>query len=80
MIKAVIFDMDGLMIDSERVTFEGYQYELAKMGLTIDKAFYITLLGKPVKGIYQRFYDVYGDDFPIEQVIKRVHAYYGRTF
>ena len=37
------------MIDSERVTFEGYQYELAKMGLTIDKAFYITLLGKPVK-------------------------------
>lgn len=80
MIKAVIFDMDGLMIDSERVTFEGYQYELAKMGLTIDKAFYITLLGKPVKGIYQRFYDVYGDDFPIEQVIKRVHAYMEERF
>ena len=47
MIKAVIFDMDGLMIDSERVTFEGYQHVLAKKGLTMSLDFYKTLLGKP---------------------------------
>ena len=33
MIKAVIFDMDGLMIDSERVTYEGYVIECKKLGL-----------------------------------------------
>ena len=74
MIKAVIFDMDGLMIDSERVTFEGYQHIMGQMGLTITSDFYKTLLGKPLKGIFQRFYDVYGNDFPIESVIKDVHA------
>lgn len=30
MIKAVIFDMDGLMIDSERVTYEWYRRYLQK--------------------------------------------------
>ena len=29
----------------------------------MDEEFYKTLLGKPIKGIYQRFYDVYGNDF-----------------
>ena len=80
MIKAIIFDMDGLMIDSERVTFERYQEILKGMNLTMDEEFYKTLLGKPLKGIYQRFYDVYGNDFPIEDVINDVHALMAKRF
>ena len=80
MIKAIIFDMDGLMIDSERVTFECYQERLKDMNLTMDEEFYNTLLGKPIKGIYQRFYDVYGNDFPIENVIQDVHQLMAERF
>lgn len=80
MIKAIIFDMDGLMIDSERVTFEGYQVMLEKMNLTMSEEFYKTLLGKPLQGIYQRFYDEYGQDFPIESVINDVHQYMAERF
>ena len=80
MIKAIILDMDGLMIDSERVTFECYQERLKDMNLTMDEEFYKTLLGKPIKGIYQRFYDVYGNDFPIENVIQDVHQLMAERF
>ena len=80
MIKLIIFDMDGLMIDSERVTFECYQERLKDMNLTMDEEFYKTLLGKPIKGIYQRFYDVYGNDFPIENVIQDVHQLMAERF
>lgn len=80
MIKAIIFDMDGLMIDSERVTFECYQERLKDMNLTMDEKFYKTLLGKPIKGIYQRFYDVYGNDFPIENMIQDVHQLMAERF
>ena len=80
MIKAIIFDMDGLMIDSERVTFECYQERLKDMNLTMDEEFYKTLLGKPIKGIYQRFYDVYGNDFRIQNVIQDVHQLMAERF
>ena len=80
MIKAIIFDMDDLMIDSERVTFECYQEIIKPMNLTMDEAFYKTLLGKPIKGIYERFYDTYGKDFPIDDIIKDVHALMAKRF
>ena len=46
----------------------------------MDETFYKTLLGKPIKGIYERFYDTYGKDFPIESVIKDVHALMAKRF
>lgn len=80
MIKAIIFDMDGLMIDSERVTFEGYQHVLAKNGLTMSLDFYKTLLGKPLIGIFEQLYNEYGEDFNVENTIKEVHQYMANLF
>lgn len=80
MIKAVIFDMDGLMIDSERVTFEGYQHVLAKENLTMSEEKYKTLLGKPVKAVHDLFKEDYGPQYDVEQIIKDVHAYIAKRF
>ena len=73
MIRAIIFDMDGLMIDSERVTFESYQEVLKDMNLTMDRTFYVSLLGRTKEGIAKQFYDAYGHDFPFDQVITKCH-------
>ena len=80
MIKAVIFDMDGLMIDSERVTFEGYQKAMRDIGLDISKEFYVTLLGRTVPVAKKLFQDVYGDDFDLDSVIPLVHQYMADLF
>lgn len=80
MLKAVIFDMDGLMIDSERVTYDGYVIECKKLGHTMTEEFYKTLLGKPIAGIYAQFHKEFGEDFPIEEVIQKVHAYMADLF
>ena len=73
MVKAVIFDMDGLMIDSERVTFESYQRVLATMNLNMSEDFYKCLLGKTLFTVTQLFEEHYGEDFPLTDVIAKVH-------
>ena len=53
--KAIIFDMDGLMIDSERVTYEEYCHKLDQLGYKFDETLYRRCLGKNKKGVYQVF-------------------------
>lgn len=79
-LKAVIFDMDGLMIDSERVTYDGYVTECGKLGLTMDEEFYKTVLGLPLPTVYKKFYDRFGTSFPMEQVLATVHGYMNDRF
>ena len=40
MIKAVIFDMDGLMVDSEPVHFKAYEQVLGELGKTVPESDY----------------------------------------
>lgn len=72
-IEAVIFDMDGLMLDSERITFEEYRDALKQMDLVFDEAINNRCLGKNKQGICQVFYDQYGANFPMEKVWDDVH-------
>ena len=44
-IRAVIFDMDGLMFDTEIVSFQGYQKAAKSKGVEIDLPLYQSTLG-----------------------------------
>ena len=74
--KAVIFDMDGLMIDSERVTYNEYGKKLAELGHhDFTEELYRNCLGKNKQGICQVFIDHYGQDFPMDEVWDDVHVW-----
>ena len=68
--KAVIFDMDGLMIDSERLALKCYQKVLGTMGLTMSEDFYKGVLGLPDRDVKTVFLKEYGDDFPFDDVLE----------
>ena len=80
MIRAVIFDMDGLMIDSERMAYEGYVVECAKLGLTMDRGFYQTVMGTTVAVAAQKFYDRFGASFPLGELVDTVLSHMDDRF
>lgn len=65
-IEAVVFDMDGLMIDSERIVQMTWSIAGERMGYgKLGEHIYQTL-GFNVKKREAYFKHVYGDDFPFE--------------
>ncbi len=72
--KAIIFDMDGLMIDSERVTFEEYCCKLQQLNYAFDETIYRRCLGKNKKTVHQVFRDHYREEFPIVEIWEEVHV------
>lgn len=71
--KAVIFDMDGLMIDSERATYNAYLEVMNPLGYEFSEEQYKTLLGRTYRGIIGQFYTMFGDDFPMEKIWDESH-------
>ena len=71
MVQAVIFDMDGLMIDSERVRLEFRRQIRKEMGVS-DRPDPWTLtmgMGKEeVKHVYRQYYD---EDYPAEEISRK---------
>ncbi|MDO4466857.1 MAG: HAD family phosphatase [Bacillota bacterium] len=63
MIKGILFDMDGLMIDSEVVTFHLLQKILKEKGYILTRDMYLNLLGKTKKTCESIFKEWYGKDF-----------------
>lgn len=80
MIKAIIFDMDGLMIDSERVTFECLVKVLKDLNLTMTKEFYITLLGKTVNDCHALFQKEYGEGIDDQAILNKGHTMMAERF
>ena len=66
--KAVIFDMDGVIFDTERVYLEIWQSVFEKYGYKMTKELYVNVMGTGRKNVIKTFLENFGDDLPIEKM------------
>lgn len=69
MIKAVLFDLDGTLIDSEKVVLGAYRYVLAKHGEKFDEKIIRTFIGRTLEDTYSAL--VPGHDPKLLSVLHR---------
>lgn len=64
--RAVIFDQDGLMFDTERISVEAWDLAGAEFGVHLEEAFLCTVRGMNHHDMKKRFFEVFGDSVDFE--------------
>ena len=81
MIRAVLFDLDGTVVDTERIYRDGLIFGAREMGLpadTIDQHPFLT--GTIFEDGKRHMLGIYGEDFPYDEWFRMMRAYADRLF
>ena len=74
---AVVFDLDGTLIDSEALVREAHFAACAKLGYSMSDAQFLSLVGLHREANDAQLMSFYGDDFPLEEFIAASRAHVG---
>ena len=71
--QAVVFDMDGVLLDSETLSMEALMLAGCDLGVVMPEAFCRSLIGSALDRCRVMIADRYGADFPLDRYVAR-HA------
>jgi HAD superfamily hydrolase (TIGR01509 family) len=73
-LAAVIFDMDGLMLDTEAMMKPCFQQAASDIGCEVDDEFYRTLIGRNASDSCAALTEKFGLAFRPEELQQRIHV------
>jgi len=74
--QAVIFDMDGLMFDTERIARQGWQNALTERGYQLTDELYEQLVGRTIPDVSAILQRTFGPQFQFEQIYTQRQTFY----
>lgn len=80
MIRTVIFDMDGVLVDTEPLHHDAFFRHFAELGIPMTREEYATFLGSSTRNVYQLLKAQFGLPQDVEALISRKRELFGVSF
>lgn len=78
--KTVIFDMDGVIFDSEKAVYSLWKETADRLGLCDIQTVYLKTVGVNVDASRRIFKEKYGEDFPFDELREEIFEEYHRRY
>lgn len=80
MIKTVIFDMDGVIVDTEPVHRYAYFQHFDELKIPVDDALFATFTGNSTRNVFQKLKEKFLLDHDVEELIQRKRTIFNDAF